>query len=679
MRLTNTSENFPGGVLRLGKLHLRLYAIAACLFTAPAAWPQRYDISTVAGGPQPLAVSMPALGAEVEGPFGVAVDASGNIYFTDGYCKCVNRVDASGTLTRVAIDAGLYTGVAVDGSGNLYYIAGDYRIRRVATDGIITNVAGTGVNGHSGDGGPATSAQLFFPSYVAIDASGNLYITEYGRIRKVSAGGTITTVAGTGVDGYSGDGGPAIKAALYSARGIAVDRSGNLYIAELGNRVRRVSADGTITTVAGTGRRGYSGDGGPAINAMLNQPNGLAVDGSGNLYIADLDNHVRRVSAAGIITTVAGAGGSGYSGDGGPAITAQLNYPAAVAADGFGNLYIADYDNHRIRKVSPGGIISSVAGGGTGGDGGPAIKARLANPSAVAVDGSGNLYIADAGSWRIRKVSTDGIITTIAGIGIRGFSDDGIPATGARLLYPIGVAVDAPGSIYILEFESHYAGGSTLVRKVAPDGLLSTAYYNFSDESWEFSWPSAIALDIAGSLYVADPYAGQIVRISAGGANSRVAGTSLPVGIAVDGAGNVYIAAIEGFRDFRVWKVSKDGIITPVAGGGRSDPGDDGPAMSVQFSNLAGVAADELGNLYILDGNRVRKISANGIITTIAGTVTSGYSGDGGPATSAQFNRPRGIWVDPTGQKIFVADSGNNAIRVLQAMPPVVAAGAVAP
>jgi len=313
-------------------------------------------------------------------------------------------------------------GVALDNAGNLY-IADTFnnRIRRVdATTGIITTVAGTGVAGYAGDGGPAINARLNAPVDVALDAGGNLYIADYvnHRIRRVDAStGIITTVAGTGVAGYSGDGGLANSAWLSYPSGMAFDAGGNLYIADLNNnRVRRVAGGtGIITTVAGNGTAGYSGDGGPATNAWLFGPAGVALDAGGNLYIADLANHrIRRVDGGtGIITTVAGDGTGSYGGDGGPATSAQLNAPYSVALDAGGNLYLADSNNHRIRRVDGGtGIITTVAGDGTGsygGDGGPAINAQLNTPRSVTLDSFGNLVIGDTGNYRIRRVEKIGV------------------------------------------------------------------------------------------------------------------------------------------------------------------------------------------------------------------------------------------------------------------------------
>ena len=247
---------------------------------------------------------------------------------------------------------------------------------------------------------------------MAVDGAGNLYIadTNNDRIRKVDSAGTITTIAGTGERRFGGDGGPAIQAQLDAPSGVVVDGAGNLYIADRANhRIRKVDSTGTITTIAGTGERGFGGDGGPATQARLNYPYGVAVDGAGNLYIADLANHrIRKVDSTGTITTFAGTGERGFGGDGGPASQAQLNFPTGVAVDEAGNLYIADWSNARIRKVDGTGTITTIAGTGErgfSGDSGPATQAQLDDPTGVAVDGAGTLYIADASNHRIRLLT----------------------------------------------------------------------------------------------------------------------------------------------------------------------------------------------------------------------------------------------------------------------------------
>jgi DNA-binding beta-propeller fold protein YncE len=331
----------------------------------------------------------------------------------------------------------------------------------------MKTVAGDGGE-QLGDGGPAMEAGFCWPTDVALDAEGNMYISDGGvvcygpgghTVRKVNPDGTITTVAGTGEPGFSGDGGPATKAQLQFPVDVEMDPEGNLYISEVDNhRIRKVDKDGTITTFAGTGKKGYSGDGGPATSAKLIGPGGLAFDAKGNLYFSDF-TRVRKIDSSGMITTVAGTGRAGFSGDGGPATEAKIA-SGDVALDPAGNLYIADDDNHRIRKVDKDGIIHTVAGTGKGdysGDGGPATEAALNGPSGIDFDGEGNLYITCHNNSVVRKVDENGTITTVAGTsdaagGIEGFNDEKGPATEVWLNEPIGVFVDDDaGVLYIAD------------------------------------------------------------------------------------------------------------------------------------------------------------------------------------------------------------------------------------
>ena len=398
----------------------------------------------------------------------------------------------------------------------------------------INTIAGTGeidhrnaltfedtLGSYSGDGGPAVQAHLNFPSGVAVDDSGNIYIADTWnqRIRRVDTSGIITTIAGTGefkesptfyegrIGGYSGDGGPAVGARLNFPRAVAVDGSGNLYIADDGNHlIRRVDTGGIITTIAGTGegtgeeryyQGGYSGDGGAAVEARLYGPIDLAVDGAGNLYIADSSNHcIRRVDASGIITTVAGVGNSGYSGDGGPAVDAQLRFPNGIDVDEAGNLYIADSGNDRIRQVDASGIITTIAGVGIGRlnrRDGPASLAAMDRVGDVAVDSAGNLYIADTGNQHIRRVDTRGIITTIAGttniLGYAavGYNWDSGPAFEVRLAEPFGIAADKSGKVYIADTMNHRIRVLTRPPRplVAPTHLKATT---ISFQKINLSW-----------------------------------------------------------------------------------------------------------------------------------------------------------------------------------------------
>ena len=486
-------------------------------------------INTVAGNGQ-CAFSGdggPAASASLNSPGGIALDLNGNLYIADGGNGRIRKVsggiittiaggpngDTSGSLSAV-------TGIALDSSGNLYIAV--YSANRIfkVTGGVLTPYAGNGNMGLAGDGSPALSASLNNPYGIALDASGNLYIADVGnqRIRKVTAAtGNMGQFAGNGGFKFSGDGGPASIGIFNQPTSVAVDAAGNLYIADYGNnRIRKVS-NGIVTTFAGNGVPAYAGDNGPAANASLNQPFAVAVDSSGALYIADYGNNVVRKVASGTITTVAGTGIGGYSGDGGPAKAATLANPAGIAVDLTGNIYIADAGNDVIRRVSN-GIISTVAGNGMqtfSGDGGPANKASLQINTyyfaGIAVDSIGNLYIADTGNARVRVVSGgNGTITTFAGNGQQNSSGDGGPATGAGL-NPSGLALDPDGSLYIADSNNNY------VRKVS-NGTITTiagnGSYSFSGDGAPaiqagINGPVGLALDSAGNLFIAEPSDGE--------------------------------------------------------------------------------------------------------------------------------------------------------------------------
>jgi hypothetical protein len=324
--------------------------------------------------------------------------------------------------------------------------------------GTITTVAGTGTAGFSGDGGPAADARIRAPRTMAPTPGGGFVFVDTGnhRIRRVGSDGTITTIAGTGTAGYSGDGGPATLARLDTPHGITVDAAGNVYVADSPNhRVRRIDPAGTITSVAGTGLAAYNGDGGPATAAALRYPKGVEIGPDGLLYIADTVNHrVRRIGADGTITTVAGIGTSGFSGDGGPAVAARFFRPRNVAFATDGVMYVVDEGNHRVRRVDPAGIVTTLAGTGVAastGDNGPAATASLDLPRDVGVDAAGNVFIVEEGGDRVRRVDTAGVITTFAGTGARGYNGDDRPADTALLRAPRGVAVTPAGQVLIAD------------------------------------------------------------------------------------------------------------------------------------------------------------------------------------------------------------------------------------
>ena len=679
-------------------------SICTCLLlltsvSARSAFGQGGIISTFAGG-GPNGTT--ALTADLGQPGSVAVDPSGNIIVSASAMNQVFKIDTQGNFSVLAgtgvagfsgdngpaTTARLFApwGVATDKSGNVFIVdTNNQRIRRVdGASGTITTVAGNGAYAFSGDGGPATSASLWDPQGIGIDAGGNLLIADYGncRVRRVDASSAIiTTVAGNGSCGFSGDGGPATSAQLSRLWSVALDGSGNLFIADTNNyRVRRVDA-GThvITTVAGGGLSGL-GDGGPAVNANLNTVFGVVVDHLGNLFIPDAgDERVRRVDAkTAIISTVAGNGNPGFAGDMELATAANLNFPMSLAFDSTGSLIVADTFNNRVRRVDTGtGKISTFAGGGTGGDGSPATSATFVQPYGISVDSSGNIFVADTLNERIRRVdASTGNITTVAGTGWQGASGDGGAATGSALFDPRGVAVDSLGSIYIGN-----AGNST-VRQVGPSGTIS------SPVSTSLETAGGVAVDASGDLFITNSGTHQILRVdhnsgavtvvagngSAGytgdGGSATSATLSLPQGVAVDTAGNLFIADTNNNVIRRV--DANTGIITTAAGTGSSGfTGDGGPATAATLALPERVTIDSAGNLFIVDlvNNRIRRVDgASGVISTVAGNGIAGFSGDGGQAVSASLNVPSDVAIDPFGY-LYIVDLWNNRVRRVSPPP----------
>ncbi|HJT88176.1 MAG TPA: NHL repeat-containing protein, partial [Bryobacteraceae bacterium] len=649
---------------------------------------QQYTISTIAGGAPP-ATPVPATSAAIGPPQRVAVDAGGNVYFSSS--NSVFKIDAKGLLTRIAgnsragfsgdggpaVQAQLNSpeGVAIDGSGDVFIAdTGNNRVREVTPDGNINTVAGTGVPGWEGDGGPANQALLHAPMGVAVDANGNLYIadTANASIREVTTDGNINTFAGVGYAAFTGDGGPANSAQLNQPQDVTVAPNGAIFIADTGNgHIRMVTSDGNINSVAGNGGVGYAGDGSVATSAELGVPMAVAADSAGNYYLAEFQNNrIRKVDSKGNISTIVGNGNLGFSGDGAAATSASLNQPTGVAVDGSGNLYIADQWNLRIRKVDSSGNITTIAGSGVlsySGDGGPAANAQLSTPQGGAVDRAGNLYIADSRNGAIRQVSTAGTINTIATLGL-----------------PLGVAVASGGNVYVSDF-----AGNT-VRMIAPDGTVTTVAGTGNADTAgdggpaanaDINGPFGLALDSAGNLYIAEFSGNRIRKVGTDGTISTVAGSGIqsyfgdggpatqaalngPFGVAVDAGGNLYIADT---NNSAIREVTPDGTIQTIAGTGLAGySGDGGPAANAQMINPKAIAVDGSGNLYVADStNRIRKFQPGGTITTIAGNGTLGYSGDGGPATAAQISAPSALSIDGAGD-VFVVDSGNNAVRVLK-------------
>lgn len=622
--------------------------------------------------------------------------------------------------------------VAVDAAGNLYI--GDTKncvVRKVDVTGTITTIVGTGICGFNGDSIPGTSAQLTLPRGVTVDGADNVYIADAGspadgvpgscRIRKLDAHNTLSTVAGSGSCDYAGDGGPATSAALKNAKSTAIDSHGALYIADYDNcRIRKVQ-DNVISTVAGgscdvvdpfgiTIDRAdniYVADAGNSrIERLIGgslvtisgapeiaQADGVAVDTSGNLFIADTDHCVIKEIASSALAsaappamkTIAGTGACGYTGDG-DALSTALNYPGGVAVDPAGNLFVADTLNCRIRKIS-GSTIVTVAGNGA---------CHTVKPVGVAVDASGTVFVSDsyALDCHVLMITRDGEVSRRAGLPTIGhsatqlpcgFSGDG-PAVGVRLNGPTALALDGRGDLYIADTVN------CRIRKVS-GGQMTTAAGFGSCQSAGNGGPAAnaaidaprgIAVDGAGRLYIADTESCVVRRVE-GGAISTIAGTGLcgfqgddgaaaqaqlnnPAGLAVDAAGNLYIADTMNCRIREVEAAT--GNIRSIAGDGNcADGADRSDPKLASLNHPSAVAVDAFGQLFIADTDncRIRELGpSRRLIFTIAGNGLCAYGGDGGPATSASFNKPGDVTVDGEGN-VYIADSENGRVRVVSA------------
>ncbi|MBV9507341.1 MAG: SMP-30/gluconolactonase/LRE family protein [Acidobacteriia bacterium] len=656
------------------------YWVICVLASVPIAWADAgagtvYQLQTIAGSCP--SGSGAATSAKLGTINGIALDHSGNIYFSDSDNHLVRKIDLSGAISTLAGtcaagfsgDGGPAAsaqlnqpyGVAVDSAGNVYVADyGNSRIRRIGTDHTISTVAGNGQAGQAGDGGAATSAQLLTPRNVAVDSNGNLFLSEFlgHRVRKVSTNGKISTVAGIGIAGFAGDGGPATAAQLNTPMALQVDHAGALYIADSQNqRIRKVQG-GTISTLLGPSVPLTAGGSATLYNlislavdtggtvylaeALSSNPRvdwystsagmltnevtvaalkDIAVDASGTLYIA-AGTQIQRLNGTGaVLQTVAG----GSVGDGGSATAAQLLQPTGVALDAQGNLHIADALNQRMRRVNLAAQIGTEAGVGTQGcstDGGLAAAGQLNMPTGVAVDSTGNVFIAERGCHRIRQVTADGHMNTMVGCdpsstGCQGLGQEGLSGAKMPLNSPQGVCTDHAGVVYIVDT------GNNRVLRAAPGAGVVTAAGN-------------------GSVgYSGDGYLAQLAQLNG------------PTACALDATGNLYIADT---GNHVVRKVTLDGFVATVAGTGVAGfGGDGGQATSASLYGPGGIIADGGGNIYISDtsNDRIRKVTPDGVIQTIAG--------DG---SSTSIRAPRGLTLDGSGN-LYFADQSNNLVRKL--------------
>jgi uncharacterized protein (TIGR03437 family) len=589
--------------------------------------------------------------------------------------------------------------IVTDSNGNSYVaLKGAHQVVRIDSSDRVFSVAGNGISGSSGDGGPATLAALATPVGLALDQAGNLYIADSTshKIRRVGPDGTISTFAGTGKPAFGGDGGPAVNASLYAPSAVACDTRGNVYIADTSNYViRMVNPSGIISTIAGIGGvKGSSGNGGPALQAALYNPQGVLVDNSGNIFIADTGNNwIRVLSPNGTLSLYGGvdrsAIGSPFGGGGDPTVAtnAILAGPTSMAMDQAGTLYFVEPFLYRVRAITAAGKIAPFAGTGTAGgsgDQGLASSANL-NVQGVATDRSNNVLIADGSNNRVRIVTAvDGVINTLAGNGIASFS-------------PHGLALNN-GFLYFSDTNNNrirrYNLNTQEISLVAGNGIASYAGDTASTDrpvnggkvingalGASINGPRAIAFDNSGNLFIADTGNNRIREVFATDQDMiTVAGTGTastsgdggvavnatlhtPGGVVVDGSGNVFISEQAGNV---VREVNTNGVISTVAGTGTAGPpgAETGVALNQNLSGPQGLALDSTGALLIADSgnNRIRRLTSDGTITTIAGSATSGYSGDGGPATAATLRAPTGVQVDSAGN-LYISDTSNYRIR----------------
>jgi gliding motility-associated-like protein len=710
-------------------------------------------------------------------PWCMAADASGNIYVADFTANLIRKVTPAGAVstlagsgavgsadgTGVAASFKNPSGIAIDGAGNLYVTdGGNNMIRMITPAGVVTTFAGSTLSGSID--GTGAAAKFKSPRGIAINGAGDFYVADYGnnQIRKITAAGVVTTLAGSGAPGSLN--GTGLAATFNSPIALATDAAGNIYVADYaGNQVREVTPAGVVTTLAGSGVAGSANGTGAA--ATFKNPFGITVDNAGNVYVADRGNSlIRKITAAGVVSTLAGSGVTGSAN--GTGIAAQLNDPRGITTDASGNLYVADYGGHQIRKIllsgyaintilpgglsfnSTTGIISGTAGavsppinyqvtayngsgsstanvnikislplipapnityttsnnytsgvalnlspvnsggavpatiysqvatlagsGASGSANGAGTVATFVNPLGMATDASGNIYVADFTANLIRKITPAGAVSTLAGSGAVGSAN----GTGAAASFknPSGIAIDGAGNVYVAD------GGNNMIRMITPAGVVTTfagstssGTTNGTGAAAKFQVPRGIAIDGVGDFYVADYGNNQIRKITAAGVVTTLAGSGAlgslngtglaatfnsPFALATDAGGNVYVADYAGNQ---VRKITPAGVVTTLAGSGAAGSVN-GTGAAAMFKSPFGIAVDNAGNIYVADrGNSLlRKVTAAGVVTTFAGSGVSGSAN--GIGAAAQFNDPRGITTDLSGN-IYVADFGGHQVR----------------
>jgi sugar lactone lactonase YvrE len=608
----------------------------------------------------------------------LTVTSAGSLQLVAGSIGGPGSIDGAGISARFESPRG----VASDSAGNLYVAdSGNGAIRKISSAGAVTTIAGkAGMSGS--EDGTGSAARFSSPAAIARDSAGNLYVTDTGNytVRKITQAGVVTTLAGSAGQKGAADGtGAAARFGVPIA--VAVDNAGNVYVADMvdwsapSGTIRKITPAGVVTTLAGSAGQAGSADG-QGQAARFFQPHGLTVDAAGTLYVADGGNHtVRKVSSSGAVTTFAGQAGQSGSTDG-AATAARFFSPQGMASDNAGNIYVGD-GFETLRKISPAGVVSTLAGSGLSGSAdGLGREAKFDELNGLALDGAGNVYVADAGNYAVRKVTPAGLVSTVAGTARGLVSRDGSGAA-ARFFAPIGLAIDTGGTLYVGD-----AGLGDSLRTITPAGLVSTLAGSLlsggaidgAGVDARFGSPHGVAVDLAGTVYVVDTFNRTIRKVTPLGVVTTLAGTAGKVGaddglgaaasfnyperIALDGLGNLYVSDNGAIR-----KITPGGMVSTLAGQVGVWGSNDGTGSEARFVAVYGLAVDAAGTVYVSDSTSgtIRKISPAGVVATLAGN-RGFYGAVDGRGAAARFGAPRGLALDAAGN-IYVADWLSHTIR----------------
>ncbi len=571
--------------------------------------------------------------------------------------------DGTGIAARFEVPHG----ICFDPAGNMYVAdEGTVKIKKVTPSGVVTTFAGTGSTG-SADG-TGTAASFNYPRGLCSDASGNIYVADASnhKIRKITPAGVVTTLAGSGVPGSANGTGSA--ASFNYPHGICIDAAGDLYVSEsVGNRIRKVTQAGVVTTLAGSGSAGATDATGTA--ASFQSPTGVCADAAGTIYVSDFGNQkIRKITPAGVVTTFAGTGSTGAVNATGTA--ASFNGPYAICIDAAGDLYVSDRSNYKVRKITPSAVVSTFSGSGMRGVAfGPAASASFNNLSGLCAHASGDVYVVSETS--IRKISPAGTVSGFVGGG--GYGAEDFAGNNASFSQPESICPDAAGNVYVADVSNNK------IRKITPAGVVSTfagiAGSGSADgpvATASFYYPTGLCFDPSGNMYVSDRSNQKIRKISSGVVSTLAGGGpgvatdgtgtaasfNYPNQICSDAAGNLYVADTDNSK---IRKITPAGVVTTFAGSGATGA-TDATGTAASFYYPYGICADASGNIYVGDtyNHKIRKITPAGVVTTFAGSGAAGAVD--GTGTAASFKMPHGLWCDASGN-IYVVDKDNNKIR----------------